>query len=534
VWVRGDKEVSVVKKSLKVAAEIDFRERKPHYLNAFALGPWATGMTAYELMRETGSALATGPDIGKILEELDRIYRYEQDVIEDAIMAFIAKYPLKFLFAKSVLKELVEMLLDQWLTKGDALDLSAAFDEAIKEHPINKPGFEKYKSALLAIVREVNEIKCQPVLAGYPPFLKDVADQAKAAGIDFKKYRVRGIVGGQAISEALRDKLVEAGFSRINSSYGASDLDINIGVETDFEIRLRKFLEKNPEIQKELFGPYRGLPMVFHYDPMNYHIEVGEEDNNRDDLLFTCNRSDRSSPRIRYNLGDKGRVFAASDIEAVLVKHGNHDLKPLVDLPLLFVWGRDSAVAYRGCKVAFTDLERAITNLDIDNICTKRALYSSHDEAGNEEFSILIELKAGAEKQDPANFEKFARELLLEMARVNQDFRSHLEIDNGAKLPKVIFFKNGKSPISDASGHRKQVMVFKEHEFKLNEKRALEIIVKKDSAFANEAKQIGSEPKSKFAHKGYAASGPRFLRMPAAVEAGDDNEKENTPRAAAS
>jgi len=47
---------------LGAAAEIEFGKRPLNYINAFALGPWATGLTVYELMRDTGSVFATGPD----------------------------------------------------------------------------------------------------------------------------------------------------------------------------------------------------------------------------------------------------------------------------------------------------------------------------------------------------------------------------------------------------------------------------------------------------------------------------------------
>ena len=90
--------------------------------------------------------------------------------------------------------------------------------------------------------------------------------------------------------------------------------------------------------------------MVFHYDPMNYHVECDDEDN----LLFTCTRNDRSSPRIRYNLGDKGRVYASSDVQALLAKYGMFQ-QPKTNLPLMFVWGRDSTVVFGGANLAFTE-----------------------------------------------------------------------------------------------------------------------------------------------------------------------------------
>jgi len=512
VWVRGEDEVSTVKKSLKVAVEIDSGKRHIHYINAFALGPWATGMTAYELMRETGSVIAVGPDIGKILDELDRMYRYEQNQLAIQVNAFIAKHKrLQTPEKTKTLFALINNLLDRQLDNQDTFNPAAAFDALTKDEDI-----ARYKTSILNIVKKLNAEKVQFVVAGYPPFLKDMVDTAAAQGIDFARYHARGVVGGQAISEALRDKLIESGFTRINSSYGASDLDINLGIETDFEIQFRKILEKNHAMQVELFGPHRGLPMVFHYDPFNHHVESTDQD----DLLFTCNRDDRSSPRLRYNLGDKGRVFAASVFEAILVKHGYDHIKPKINLPFICVWGRDSAVAYRGCKVAFTDLERGITNLDAQNNYVKRAFYAYQDAEGQEKFDLLIEVKDDA-LPSIQNCQTFARNLLIEMARLNQDLRSHLEINNNAALPRVRFFKRGASPISNSDGHRKQVLVFKNHNLPQGYQFPADevcITVAKDEAFANEAKGIANQVQDAAnnfvfpSQVGHGPGSPRFMR----------------------
>jgi hypothetical protein len=51
--------------------------------------------------------------------------------------------------------------------------------------------------------------------------------------------------------------------------------------------------------------------------------------------------------------------------------------------------------------------------------------------------------------------------LLSKLAELNQDFRYQLErLDVGTDLPVVRFFKRGESPISEAGGHRKQVLIF--------------------------------------------------------------------------
>ena len=94
-WVRGEDELQAVKKSLQLAAKIQFGDRPVSYINAFALGPWATGLTTYELMRETGSVFATGPDKDKILDKLLSIAKYEKHQLDLAVTAFTANHPLR-------------------------------------------------------------------------------------------------------------------------------------------------------------------------------------------------------------------------------------------------------------------------------------------------------------------------------------------------------------------------------------------------------------------------------------------------------
>jgi len=83
------------------------------------------------------------------------------------------------------------------------------------------------------------------VVSGYPPHMRSVVELAVKEGFPLHEYTIYSVVGGEAMSEDLRDLLVEqkdpegnilrTGFKQCYSSYGASDLDINIGYESDFE-----------------------------------------------------------------------------------------------------------------------------------------------------------------------------------------------------------------------------------------------------------------------------------------------------------
>ena len=457
-WVRGEQELQTVKYSLELAAKMQFGHRKIHYINAFALGPWATGLTTYELMRETGSVFATGADKDKILDRLQSIVNYEKHQLDLAVSTFAKKAHLSDA-DEFLMNVIIEQALRAALKSPD-LKLDEEVMRIAMSSDRGSRLMHAHKSSILAVATILNQEKQQIVIAGYPPFLKDLSDYAESHNHPLSDFCVVGVVGGQAISEAMRDQLINHGFNQVYSSYGASDLDINLGVESDYEILVRKTIENNPNLACELYGANKGLPMIFHYDPMNYHVECKEEDN----LIFTCTRNDRSSPRVRYDLGDKGRVYASSDVQALLQKYGVFQ-KPKTNLPLMFVWGRDSTVVFHGANLAFTELERAITeSASLEHDVLKKAFYSYEDAEGVEHLEIWLELNDGVELPDAAKAQEHAQFLLAYLAQHNQDFNYQVgHLGDNETLPNVRFFKRGKSPISEADGHRKQVLIFKKN-----------------------------------------------------------------------
>ncbi len=459
-WVRGDQELEVVKRTLELAEKAQFGSRKISYINAFALGPWATGLTTFEAMRNTGSVFATGADKEKILDEILRITKYEQHQLELELVKFKNDNPNITKEQAEVLVKLISTTI-KGLLKNRNANLEDVLEQQITQLSLQNQQFiHRYKDEVLDLAKKMNAEKTQILITGYPPFLKDFAAYVKAQGHKLSDFSLISIVGGQAISEAMRDILIKDGFNDIYSSYGASDLDVNLGSETDDEILVRKSIEQNPGLARELYGVNKGLPMVFRYDPMNTHIECDNSEQAKDDLIFTVTRDDRSSPRIRYNLGDKGRIYAASDVQALLAKYGIFH-KPKTPLPLMFIWGRDSTVVFNGANLAFTELERAVADIDSDGQILKKAFYSYQDEEGNDKLEFWLELNDDIDLFDQTTMQDFARQLLSKLVNMNQDFRYQVEhLTDGTALPMVRFFKRGQSPISEAGGHRKQVLVF--------------------------------------------------------------------------
>ncbi len=355
-WVRGPGERYATRRLIQFSARSTFGQESFVLLNAFALGPWATGMNVSMALVDNCIIKSIGPDVGKIVSTLKLLgpsYRY--------------------------------------------------------------------------------------IITGYPPFMKTLVD---TADLDWSRYDVCSVVGGEGLSEALRFALNRR-FRKTVSSYGASDLEINLAVETDFTMALRRALADHEGLAQDLYGR-ESLPMVFQYDPLNVHFE---SDPNRE-LLCTLNRLENVSPRVRYNIHDRGLVRTVPDVLHVLRNHGVRlDVDPKVPLPLLFHWGRnDSAVGFYGCKITPEDIQNVVLRLPALLGTANFGLHPWEDAQANKRLDIYLELEPNTDA--PANLTALTREFLDKLMEVNQDFRESIRMIPDDHLPTLKFFPFGQSPMS--------------------------------------------------------------------------------------
>jgi len=253
---------------------------------------------------------------------------------------------------------------------------------------------------------------------GYPPFIKSFVDTTH---LDLKKYRMDLIVGGEGISEPLRGHLLQY-FQTVISSYGASDLEINIGVETALTINLRRICMKDRELSQALFG--REMPpMIFQYNALDYIVETTAAG----ELVFTIGRQTSAAPKLRYNLRDMGGVMTYAQLREKLASHGIDvfDLAtPQSRFPILFVYGRsDLTVPFYGAKVYPTDVEEII-NADPDLVRQINSFQIStyEDDAIDRRLTICLETVKNL-PSPLAPLEKLHELIFAGLCRVNQDFR---------------------------------------------------------------------------------------------------------------
>jgi len=280
------------------------------------------------------------------------------------------------------------------------------------------------------------------VLCGYPPNVRKIAEAIKNDPLlKDKQLNLHAIVGGEGMTEDLRKDILGKGFKTVYSSYGASDLDINIGYETDTEIAIRKACMKIPALADELYGG-GPPPMVFHYDPLHYFIETTQDGK----LLFTCCRKERASPRIRYNLQDSGKVMLCKDVVSILKKYGV-EITPRTNLPFLFVHGREGTVQYGGAKIHYEHLDEAIRAIDTQHEVNQDrfALYKPRE---TDQLEFWLEATTPAAYQNLlANKDEMQKKLIEKIRASNTEFNKVLEI-GAVTYPQVRIFKPGESPMS--------------------------------------------------------------------------------------
>jgi phenylacetate-CoA ligase len=308
------------------------------------------------------------------------------------------------------------------------------------------------------------------IVAAYPPFLKHLRDRLDAIDFPWSSYRIRGMVGGEGMTEALRDYLQER-FEVVRSGYGASDLSIGLGAETGFTVWLRRQLMTDLELRRELLGAdEQRLPMIFQYNPLETFLEV----DGHGELLCTVNSRHVLQPKLRYAVGDEARLVSLPDVQRLLrrdparwaecVAATGHER---MSLPLLLLFGRkDSTVSYMGANIYPQDVEYGLyadnpSAAAIERFCLT---LDEHDDLAPRPV-VNIELRGDTALDERARAE-LARTcragVLRHLAAVSRDFAQSLEEDPSSADLRVRVLDAGTGPFAAAAAKLKNTYLVRQ------------------------------------------------------------------------
>ena len=289
------------------------------------------------------------------------------------------------------------------------------------------------------------------VIMGYPPFLKTLADDPR---IDWSAFTVDAGYGGEGISESLRSYLLTK-FKQVVGSYGASDLEVNMAIETELTIRLRRALLSDARLRAALIRTDYGVtPMIFQYNPLAYLLQTNE----KGELVATISRPYNISPKIRYNIHDRGHVLMYGALKQKLAAAARLDIldgiAPKIDLPLLFIYGRsDMSIEYYGAKVTPDSIREILHGVkELTPILNTFRLMSYEDNNHNKRMEIAVELVKGATPS--ADTTTLANSVFHRLGEINGDFYNAMfRTATADNMPQLTIHEFESGPFS--GGQRK-------------------------------------------------------------------------------
>lgn len=303
------------------------------------------------------------------------------------------------------------------------------------------------------------------LILGYPPFIKQLIDQADKENFPLSEYSLDALVGGEGMSEGLRG-YIKSVFNRVYSGYGATDLEIGVAGETPLSAGIRKLAFENNEVKENLFGSDPRLPMIFQYNPLMHYIETNEDG----ELIFTITRQSLLSPRVRYNIHDKGGIIRFDEMESKLKSLG-HNVKDLAEnqngimLKLPFVWinGRtDYTVSIMGANIYPEDVESALyANKELAKITRSFCQSIQETKEGDQRPLFMFEIEFEKDTDKDELTEQFRKHLLQHLINLNLDFKEAYNENPKSLNPVVELYSLGEGVFEMKEGQIKQKRLIK-------------------------------------------------------------------------
>lgn len=401
---------------------------KPNYMTSYPLPQRCRGGKLHDSEMIAGSSGSTGKPLfwpRSLKHELDVAFRFEQ-IFRDAFQANTRPTLAVICFA-----------LGTWV--GGIYTAACCRYLAQKGYPVTLVTPGNNKSEIFRVMETLAPHFEQIVLAGYPPFIKEVIDYGIAQGIDWKNHRIKMIFAGEVFSEEWRTLVCE----RVGSSdpvhdtaslYGTADAGV-LGNETPVSITLRRFFATHPEAARELFGESR-LPTLVQYDPLSRFFEVTPEGT----LIVT---GDNGVPLIRYHIADKGGLVPYEAMLRFVKKQGGDPLgalqtdQGLHPLPFVYLFGRaDFTVSYYGANIYPENITVGLERDPIKNWITgKFVLHVQETQEKDKVLSVVVELLPGI-TEDEQKRETIAGSIQRELLRLNSEFAHYVPSER--QRPEVI------------------------------------------------------------------------------------------------
>ncbi|HVW82508.1 MAG TPA: hypothetical protein VHC68_00980 [Candidatus Paceibacterota bacterium] len=312
------------------------------------------------------------------------------------------------------------------------------------------PGINK--AEIIKALKDLAPQYEQLILTGYPPFLKDVIDEAVAQGISFDRHRVKLLFAAEAFTEHFREhvgKRANVGnlLTDAINIYGSADLG-TMAFETPLSILARRLATRNTKLFADLFRGTTKTPTLAQFIPdfVSFEAPNGE-------ILVT---GESSLPLMRYSIGDHGGVYTFTELLERFAAHGI-DLKKeakaaglgpsIYELPFVYVYERiDLSTTLYGLQIYPETVKEVLFDKRFSpHLTGKLTLITKFDENHDQYLEINIEKKPKAEVNKVFTAELTA-EIVKNLREKNSEFHELSDFLGKRAEPQLVFW-NYEDPL---------------------------------------------------------------------------------------
>jgi len=300
------------------------------------------------------------------------------------------------------------------------------------------PGIDR--DDICYVLRDLASKFEQVILAGYPPFLMDVVNEAHKQGIRLGR-RVFAITAGDAFEEVWRAAFLkylgaEDKLHSLVSIYGSADAGV-LGHETPASIFVRQTSLTASGLYRDLFGePSHALPALFQYSPRHIFFEAVNGE-----LVFTANTA---APLIRYNIHDLGAVISWESMVRLLREHGVIQERAVSSfetwkLPFLMQRGRtDVAVTFYALNIYPEHLKAGIEDRRVSRFLSGNFAAYNKTTVNQRDQKLYIHLQLAPGVRPTLSLERVViRSVIENLVKHNIEFRKLYTALGERAVPRI-------------------------------------------------------------------------------------------------
>lgn len=312
-------------------------------------------------------------------------------------------------------------------------------------HPLSiiTPGINK--GEIFSALRKLAPQFKQTIIVGYPPFVKDIIDEAPGEGVDLKKINTRLFFAAESFTEKFREYLgkkskIKNPYLDTINIYGSADIGA-MAYETSISILVKEIALKNKKLFEDCFSQITKTPTLAQYNPLFINFEAPEGE-----IVLT---GDNAVPLIRYAIGDQGGVIGFHELvektknnSCNLSKEASRvGIKTPPRLPFVYIYERsDFSTKLYGAIIYPEHLKKALQEDSLIEFVTGKLTAQTKTNKKHDQYlEVNIELKSGI-KETPFLKQKVQHVIIKELLEENAEYRNNYSMIPEKVTPYVVFW----------------------------------------------------------------------------------------------